>query len=181
MTVTSGEAGKFLAGGEFPVPTGRDNNGQVTVEFKPYGVGLGFTPVVLSKGRISLKVSTEYSEITNVGGITLSSGTGTSTVTVPGLTVRRAETMVELPSGGSMMIAGLLQSVTKETIDALPGMTQLPVLGALFRSRDFLNNETELVVIITPYLVKSVSPDKLQTRRTACRSPTTCRPPCSAS
>ncbi|HTK36734.1 MAG TPA: type II and III secretion system protein family protein [Caulobacteraceae bacterium] len=164
LTATSGEAAKFLAGGEFPVPAGRDNNGQVTVEFKPYGVGLGFTPVVLSKGRISLKVSTEYSEITNVGSVTIGSGTvGGATVNVPGLTVRRAETMVELPSGGSMMIAGLLQSTTKSTIDSLPGLTQLPILGALFRSRDFLNDETELVVIVTPYLVKSVSPDQLQT------------------
>jgi pilus assembly protein CpaC len=164
LTATSGEAAKFLAGGEFPIPSARDNNGQVTVEFKPYGVGLGFTPVVLSKGRISLKISTEYSEISNVGGFSLANGSsGSSTLTIPGLTVRRAETMVELPSGGSMMIAGLLQSVTKSTIDSLPGLTQLPILGALFRSRDFLNNETELVVIVTPYLVKSVSPDQLQT------------------
>ena len=164
LTAISGEAAKFQAGGEFPVPTGRDNNGLVTVEFKPYGVGLGFTPVVLSKGRISLKISTEYSEISNVGGFTLGSSTTTGgTVTVPGLTVRRAETVVELPSGGSMMIAGLLQSTTKSTIDSLPGLTQLPVLGALFRSRDFLNNESELVVIVTPYLVKATSPDKLQT------------------
>ena len=168
LTATSGEAAKFLAGGEFPVPTGRDNNGQVTVEFKPYGVGLGFTPVVLSRGRISLKISTEFSEITNVGSLTLGGGatsgsTVGSTVSVPGLSVRRAETMVELPSGGSMMIAGLLQSTTKSTIDSLPGLLQLPVLGALFRSRDFLNNESELVVIVTPYLVKATSPDKLQT------------------
>jgi len=163
LTAVSGEAARFLAGGEFPVPTGRDNNGSVTVEFKPYGVGLGFTPVVLSNGRISLKISTEYSEITNIGALTLGQGSGTPSVTVPGLNVRRAETMVELPSGGAMMIAGLLQSVTKSTIDSLPGLMQLPVLGALFRSRDFLNNESELVVIVTPYLVKPTSPDKLQT------------------
>ncbi len=162
LTATSGEAAKFLAGGEFPVPTGRDNNGQVTVEFKPYGVGLGFTPVVLSEGRISLKVSTEYSEITNVGALSLGVGSS-SVINVPGLNVRRAETVVELPSGGAMMIGGLLQSVTKSTIDALPGMTELPILGALFRSRDFLNNQSELVVIVTPYLVKATSPDKLQT------------------
>ncbi|OYX36785.1 MAG: pilus assembly protein CpaC [Caulobacterales bacterium 32-69-10] len=163
LTAVSGEAAKFLAGGEFPVPTGRDTNGQVTVEFKPYGVGLGFTPVVLSEGRISIKISTEYSEITNIGALTIGNGAGTSGTTVPGLNVRRAETMVELPSGGAMMIAGLLQSTTKSTIDSVPGLMQLPVLGALFRSRDFLNNESELVVIVTPYLVKSTSPDKLQT------------------
>jgi pilus assembly protein CpaC len=163
LTAVSGEAAKFLAGGEFPVPAGRDNNGSVTVEFKPYGVGLGFTPVVLSGGRISLKISTEYSEITNIGALTLGNGAGTAGTTVPGLNVRRAETVVELPSGGAMMIAGLLQTTTKSTIDSLPGLMQLPVLGALFRSRDFLNNESELVVIVTPYLVKPTSPDKLQT------------------
>lgn len=162
LTTTSGEGAKFLAGGEFPVPVGRDNNGLVTIQFKPYGVGLGFTPVVLSEGRISLKISTEYSEITNIGALTVGNG-GTTGVTVPGLTVRRAETLVELPSGGAMMIAGLLQTVTKSTIDSLPGLMQLPVLGTLFRSRDFLNNESELVVIVTPYLVKATSPDKLQT------------------
>jgi len=162
LTAVSGEAAKFLAGGEFPVPTGRDNNGSVTVEFKPYGVGLGFTPVVLSNGRISLKVSTEYSEVTNIGAFSLNTGSG-PIITVPGLNVRRAETLVELPSGGAMMIAGLLQNVTKSTIDSLPGMMQLPILGSLFRSRDFLNNESELVVIITPYLVKPTSPDQLQT------------------
>jgi pilus assembly protein CpaC len=163
LTAVSGEAAKFQAGGEFPVPTGRDSNGQVTVEFKPYGVGLGFTPVVLSQGRISLKISTEYSEITNIGAVTIGNGQGTSGTTIPGLNVRRAETMVELPSGGAMMIAGLLQSTTKSTIDSLPGLMQLPILGALFRSRDFLNNESELVVIVTPYLVKPTTPDKLQT------------------
>lgn len=163
LTAVSGESAKFQAGGEFPVPAGRDNNGQVTIEFKPYGVGLGFTPVVLSQGRISMKISTEYSEVTNIGAVTLGNSQGVAGTTIPGLNVRRAETMVELPSGGSMMIAGLLQSTTKSTIDSLPGLMQLPILGALFRSRDFLNNETELVVIVTPYLVKPTTLDKLQT------------------
>ena len=162
LTAVSGEAARFLAGGEFPVPTGSDQTGRVTIEFKPFGVGLGFTPVVLSGGRISLKLSTEFSELTNVGAFSLSSGPNSSVV-VPGLNVRRTETTVELPSGGGMMISGLLQSVTKQTLDSLPGLMQLPVLGALFRSRDFVNNESELVVIVTPYLVKPVSPDKLQT------------------
>ncbi len=162
LTAVSGEAAKFLAGGEFPVPVGQDNSGRVSIEFKPFGVGLGFTPVVLDRGRISLKISTEYSELTQVGAFSLSNGT-TSSVTVPGLNVRRAETMVELPSGGGMMIAGLLQNVTKQTIDSLPGLMQLPVLGALFRSRDFVNNETELVVIVSAYIVKPTSPDRLQT------------------
>jgi pilus assembly protein CpaC len=170
LTAVSGESAKFLAGGEFPVPTSQDNNGRVSVEFKPFGVGLGFTPLVLSHGRISLKLSTEVSELSTVGGFTMTSSTtttsGTSTapsLTVPGLNVRRAETVVELPSGGSLMIAGLLQSTSKETLSSLPGLMQLPVLGALFRSRDFQNNETELVIIVTPYLVKPVRPDQLQT------------------
>ncbi|MEO6340965.1 MAG: type II and III secretion system protein family protein [Caulobacteraceae bacterium] len=165
LTTTSGEAARFLAGGEFPVPTGQDVTGRVSVTFKPYGVALGFTPVVLGPGRISLKLSTEVSELTNVGSFTLNSGTGSGgpNLTVPGLNVRRAETVVELPSGGAMMIAGLLQSTTKQTLDSLPGLMQLPVLGALFRSRDFQNNESELVVIVTPYLARPGHPEDFQT------------------
>jgi pilus assembly protein CpaC len=145
------------------VPTGQDRDGRVSVEFKPYGVGLGFTPVVLSGGRISIRISTEVSELSQQGAFTLSNGAGSPTLTIPALNVRRAETTVELPSGGAMMIAGLLRDDVRQTIDSLPGMTTLPVLGALFRSRDYLSGETELVVIITPYLVDSTSPDKLQT------------------
>ena len=171
LTAVSGESAKFLAGGEFPVPVGHDNTGNVTIEFKQFGVGLGFTPVVLSDGRISLKISTEYSELSDIGSFTLTSSSTTSSgatttapsVSIPGLSVRKAETMVELPDGGAMMIAGLLSSTTKQTIDSLPGLTELPVLGALFRSRDFLNNESELVVIVTPYLVKPGRPDQMQT------------------
>ncbi len=171
LTAVSGESAKFLVGGEFPVPVGEDNTGRVTIEFKQYGVGLGFTPVVLSKGRIALKLSTEASEVTNANAFTLTnsttSATGSTTsapsLVVPGLTVRRVETSVELPSGQSMMIGGLLQSVNKETLDSLPGLMQVPVLGALFRSRDYQQGETELVVIVTPYLVKPVGPGQLQT------------------
>jgi pilus assembly protein CpaC len=163
LTAISGESAKFLAGGEFPVPTGLDQTGRVSIEFKPYGVGLGFTPVVLSGGRISLKVSTEVSELTNQGSFTLSNGAGSSALTVPGLNVRRTETTVEMPSGGSMMISGLLQEETKQDLDSLPGLMNLPVLGALFRSRDYLSGETELVVIITPYLVSPTNPANLQT------------------
>ena len=128
LTAISGESAKFLAGGEFPVPAGISQSGQVTVDFKPYGVGLGFTPVVLASGRISLKVSTEVSELTNQGSFAVSTGSTTSTtagsvLTIPGLNVRRAETTIELPSGGAMMIAGLLQEQTKQDIASLPGMT----------------------------------------------------------
>ncbi len=162
LTAVSGERGNFLVGGEFPVPVGRDNDGRVSIEFKPYGVGLAYTPVVMSGGRISLKISTEVSELTNLGAFSLTGGTSSSLV-VPGLSVRRAETVVELPSGGSFMIAGLLQQTNKQTIDALPGMTSMPILGTLFRSRDFLNGETELVVIVTPYIVDPTKPQNLQT------------------
>ena len=154
----------------FPCLSGQDSTGRITVEFKQYGVGLGFTPVVLSSGRISLKISTEVSEISSVGGFTLSNSTATAgtattapSLVIPGLNVRRAQTVVELPSGGAMAIAGLMQSVTRQTLDSLPGLMQLPVLGALFRSRDFQQDESELVVIVTPYLVKSTRPDQLST------------------
>lgn len=163
LTAVSGESAKFLAGGEFPIPVAQDRSGSISVEFKPFGVGLGFTPIVLSSGRIALKVSTEVSEVTSQGAFTVNNaGTGTA-LTIPALIVRRAETSVELPSGGAMMIAGLLQEKTKQNLDGLPGMTTLPVLGSLFRSRDYLAGETELVVIVTPYLVNPVSPDRLQT------------------
>lgn len=158
LTAVSGESAKFLAGGEFPVPVAQDNQGRVTVDFKPFGVGLGFTPIVLSEGRISLKVSTEVSELSNVGSLQLN-----SSLTIPALTVRRAETAVEMPSGSSLMIAGLLQSKFKQTMDALPGMTTMPVLGPLFRSRDFLNDESELVIIITPYIAEPGASGDFQT------------------
>jgi pilus assembly protein CpaC len=162
LTAVSGESAKFLAGGEFPVPTGEDTTGKVSIEFKPFGVGLGFTPVVLSNGRISLKISTEVSELSQEGAFSLATGGGPS-LTIPSLVVRRAETSVELPSGGGMMIAGLLQEESKQDIDGVPGLQSLPVLGTLFRSRDYREGETELVVMVTPYLVNPTNPANLQT------------------
>jgi len=156
LTAITGESAKFLAGGEFPVPAGRDRDGNITIVFKPFGVGLGFTPVVLSGGRISMKVSTEVSELSNVGAVSLGG------VSIPALNVRRAETTVELPSGGSLVMAGLIQERLRQTINGFPGIKDLPVLGALFRSRDFQNSETELVVIVTPYIVKPVARSKLE-------------------
>jgi pilus assembly protein CpaC len=158
LTAVSGESAKFLAGGEFPVPTGRDKDGNVTVTFKPFGVGLGFTPVVMSGGRISLKISTEVSELTNQGAFVLD-----KTFTIPALNVRRAETTVEMPSGGALMIAGMLQERLKQNLDKVPGASSLPVLGSLLTSRDFQNDETELVVIVEPYLASATSPSRLQT------------------
>jgi pilus assembly protein CpaC len=195
LTAVSGETAKFLAGGEFPVPTGHDLYGNITVEYKQFGVGLAFTPVVLSAGRISLQISTEVSELTNTGALTESGGAnnsgsnsttgvtstgasctigtagctavnnGTTTfaqgLTIPALAVRRTETTVELPSGGSIAIGGLIQQEMKQNLNGLPGIENLPVLGALFRSRDFQNNETELVVTVTAYLVNPVAPKML--------------------
>ncbi len=170
LTAISGESASFLAGGEFPVPTSQDRNGNVILEFKPFGVGLGFKPVVLGEGRISLQISTEVSELTSEGsfvfeGVSVTDANGNiirqEGVTVPALRVRRAETTVELPSGGSMVMAGLLSETTKQNIDGVPGIKDVPVLGSLFRSRDFQDNETELVVIVTPYLVDATSRDKL--------------------
>jgi pilus assembly protein CpaC len=163
LTAVSGESAKFLAGGEFPVPVAQDRDGRVTVEFKPFGVGLGFTPVVLSGGRISLRLSTEVSELTNTGSFSLQSNGTQSGLVLPGLNVRRTETTVEMPSGGSMMIAGLLQERTRQSADSLPGLMNLPVLGSLFRSRDFVSGETELVIIVEPMLVSPTSPSRLQT------------------
>jgi pilus assembly protein CpaC len=160
LTAVSGESAKFLAGGEFPVPVSRDSEGNVQIEFKPFGVGLGFTPVVLSEGRISLRISTEVSEITAENAFV---STGTLGITIPGLRVRRAETTVELPSGGSIVMAGLLQQQLKQNIDGVPGLKDVPILGSLFQSRDYQNGETELVVIVTPYLVDPVNPQKLVT------------------
>ncbi len=162
LTSVNGEGASFLAGGEFPVPTNRDREGQITVEYKPYGVGLSFRPVVLSEGRINLQVKVEVSELSPGSGLTIGAGTASS-ITLPGLSVRRSETTVEIPSGGSMMIAGLLQESTRQSVDALPGMTNLPVLGSLFRSRDYLTGETELVVIVEPYIVNPTSPSRMQT------------------
>ncbi len=173
LTAISGETANFLAGGEFPVPSGRDRNGNVSIEFKPFGVGLGFTPVVMDEGRISLRIATEVSELSSDGAIQLDQttftdpDTGEVTViagtTIPGLTVRRAETTVELPSGGSMVIAGLLQDQTRRNMDGVPWVKDTPVLGALFRSEDYQNDETELVIIITPYLVDPVAMNELAT------------------
>lgn len=167
LSAISGEAGKFLVGGEFPVPVAQDNN-KITIEFKPYGVGLGYTPVVLSEGRISLQLSVEVSELSQQGGFQSNSVAGIDpntgqaitgqTITIPALKVRRAETTVEIPSGGSLVIAGLIQETTRQNIDSVPGIKDVPVLGALFRSRDFQNDETELVVIVTPYLVDPTDP-----------------------
>jgi len=162
LTAISGESAKFLAGGEFPVPVAQDQD-KVTVEFKPFGVGLGFTPVVLSEGRMSLRVSTEVSELSNEAAIVVGQPDSSSQINIPSLKVRRAETTVEMPSGGSLVMAGLIQEKMRQDINGTPALMHLPVLGALFRSRDYQRNETELVVIVTPFVVNPVSERQLNT------------------
>ena len=150
LTALSGETASFLAGGEFPIPVSQAI-GAVTIEYKQYGVGLAFTPVVLADGRISMRVRPEVSELSDAGSVVLNN------FRVPALTTRRAETTVELGSGQSFMIAGLLQNSNTNSIEKAPFLGDIPVLGALFRSTKFQRNETELVIIVTPYLVRPVS------------------------
>jgi pilus assembly protein CpaC len=147
LTAVSGETAKFLAGGEFPIPV-VDDTGKMSVMFKEFGVGLAFTPVVMSEGRISLKIETEVSELTDNGAVTLSN------IRIPALKKRQAKSTVEMPSGGSLALAGLISEDTRQNIDGFPGLKDLPIVGTLFRSRDFTKNETELVVIVTPYIVR---------------------------
>jgi len=150
LTALSGETASFLAGGEFPVPISQ-SLGAVSVEYKQYGVGLAFTPIVLADGRISMRVRPEVSELSNEGAIRLNG------FTVPSLSTRRAETTVELGSGQSFMIAGLLRNTNTNNVDKAPFLGDLPILGALFRSTSFRRAETELVIIVTPYLVRPSS------------------------
>jgi pilus assembly protein CpaC len=150
LTALSGETASFLAGGEFPIPIAQ-SLGAVTVEYKQYGVGLAFTPIVLADGRISMRVRPEVSQLSDAGSVTMNG------YVVPALTTRRAETTVELGSGQSFMIAGLLQNSNSNSIEKAPFLGDIPVLGALFRSTKFQRNETELVIIVTPYLVRPVS------------------------
>jgi len=162
LTAISGESATFISGGEFPIPTGvtcqTTTAGAVgqcvqTVSFKKFGISLNFTPVVLTEGRISLRVMTEVSEVSAENALTGGAG-GT---TIPSIKTRRAETTLEIPSGGSMAMAGLIQDQTKQAINGMPGLMQLPILGTLFRSRDFVNKQTELMVLVTPYVVRAVA------------------------
>jgi pilus assembly protein CpaC len=160
LTAISGESANFLAGGEFPIPAGYQCDPttkicQLAIQFKKFGVGLNFTPVVMSEGRISLKVLTEVSELSNENSIQLVQGS--STQTIPSIKTRRAETTVEIPSGGALALAGMIQEQTKHQISGLPGLMQVPVLGALFKSRDYVNRQTELVIIVTPYIARAVA------------------------
>ena len=154
LTAISGEPASFLVGGEFPIPVAQQNN-QVTIEFKQFGVSLAFIPTVESDGQIMLKVRPEVSQLSNQNAVTLTAGN--STFVVPSLTVRRAETTIQLGSGESFAIAGLLQDSTNASNSGVPVAGDVPILGALFRSDKFQRNETELVIVVTPYVVRPVA------------------------
>ena len=154
LVALSGETASFLAGGEFPIPIS-GTLGTVTIEYKQFGVGLAFSPIVLENGRISMRVRPEVSELSSEGSIRLNN------LEVPALLTRRAETTVELGSGQSFMIAGLLRNVGNNSIERTPGLGSLPIIGALFRSNSFRRNETELVIVVTPYLVRPVSANQM--------------------
>ncbi|MBD2745780.1 type II and III secretion system protein family protein [Microvirga sp. BT688] len=165
LTAISGESANFLVGGEMPVPSGTscsDDSGscQPTITYKKFGVSLSFTPVVLSSGKINLKVGTEVSEIDPSNQIIVPAGKDQS-LAIPGFKVRKQDTTVEMPSGAALVTAGLIQQQTKQAVNGLPGLMNLPVLGALFRSRDFQKQETELLIVVTPYIAKPVSPQKI--------------------
>jgi pilus assembly protein CpaC len=162
LTAISGESAKFTAGGEIPIPKSEDcaNVGglrscSIGVEYKPYGVTLSFTPIVLAENRISLRVSTEVTEVDPENQIRIGN------IAVPGMKVRKSETTVELPSGAVMMTAGLIQQSTNQVINGLPGLINLPVLGALFRSRDYQRKETELMIMVTPFIAQPMNPGQV--------------------
>jgi len=154
LTALSGETADFLAGGEYPIPISQ-GLGTTSVEYKRFGVSLAYTPTVLSNGRISIRVRPEVSELSGQGSITLNG------YQVPALTVRRAETTVELGSGQSFMIAGLMSNNAQNTVKKMPGAGDLPIVGALFRSTNFQRGETELVIVVTPYLVNPVDASEI--------------------
>lgn len=147
LTAISGETARFLAGGEYPIPV-VDSVGKLSVTFKEFGIGVTFTPVVMSEGRINLKIETEVSELTDSGAVVLSG------ISIPALKKRKANSTVEMPSGGTLAMAGLLSDDTRKNIDGFPGLKDVPMLGTLFRSQDYIKRETELVVLVTPYMVR---------------------------
>jgi pilus assembly protein CpaC len=168
LTAISGESASFIAGGEFPIPAGLSCSTttsppicQQNIDYKKFGVGLTFTPTVLSEGRISLRIMTEVSDLSTDNSLSITIPNTNQTQTIPSIRVRRAETTLEIPSGGGLALAGMIQEQTKHAINGVPGLMQVPVLGALFRSRDYINDQTELVIMVTPYVVHAVAPKQL--------------------
>ncbi|MFM6854264.1 MAG: type II and III secretion system protein family protein, partial [Sphingopyxis sp.] len=166
LTTVSGETADFLAGGEYPIPVPDPATGSITIEYRKFGVSLAYTPTVLSNGRISLRVRPEVSELSTEGAIRLNG------IEVPALSIRRAETTVELGSGESFMIAGLMSNRSVGAVDSTPGVGDMPILGTLFRSDNFRRGDTELVIVVTPYLVRPVSADQIVLPTDGFRNPT---------
>jgi len=165
LTALSGETAEFLAGGEFPIPISQ-GLGSTSVEYRKYGVSLSYTPTVLANGRISLRVRPEVSELSSQGAVTLNG------FQIPGMTIRRAETTIELGSGQSFMIAGLLSNNAQNSVDKTPGVGDLPILGSLFKSQEFRKGQTELVIVVTPYLVNPVDANDIILPTDGFRAPT---------
>lgn len=155
LTTVSGETADFLAGGEYPIPVPDPQSGSVTIEYRKFGVSLAYTPTVLSNGRISLRVRPEVSELSTEGAIQING------FQIPALSVRRTETTVELGSGESFMIAGLMSNRSVASVESTPGLGQIPIIGALFRSDEFRRGDSELVIVVTPYLVRPVNADQI--------------------
>jgi pilus assembly protein CpaC len=159
LTALSGETAEFLAGGEFPIPVD-GGDGKVTVEFKSFGVSTKFKPLVMSDGRISLAIGAEVSELSTEGAVVVNN------IAIPALKTRKASTTLEIPSGGTLAMAGMLSDDTRQNVDGVPGLKNIPVLGQLFRSNDYRRRETELVILVTPYIVthmakaQAARPDK---------------------
>ncbi len=168
LTAISGETATFVAGGQFPVLNGYSCSAtsstpgapvtcQPSISFKNFGVSLNFTPVVLSGGRISLKVMTEVSDLSSNNSLTIPEPGSNATATIPSIRTRRADTTVEIPSGGSLAMAGMIQDNTRHNINGFPGLMELPILGPLFKSNDYINQRTELMILVTPYIVRAVA------------------------
>jgi pilus assembly protein CpaC len=167
LTAISGEKATFYAGGEFPVlngfsctsgsTPGAPSTCQPSIDFKKFGVALNFTPIVLSQGRISLNVATDVSDLSTENSLTITVPGSSQTATVPSIKERSASTTVEIPSGGSLAMAGMIQNTTRQNINGFPGLMELPILGPLFKSRDYINQQTELMVLVTPYVVRAVA------------------------
>jgi pilus assembly protein CpaC len=170
VTAMSGESAKFTAGGEIPIPKGLTctydalNRQSCTtqLEYKPIGVSLNFLPVVMGEGRISMRVATEVTELDFENQFRLGEGAGIAATNAPAFRVRKSDTTVELPSGGSMVTAGLIQRVTKTSLNGLPVLMNIPVIGSLFRSRDYQREETELMIIVTPYIAQALATSQVQ-------------------
>lgn len=167
VTAISGESAKFTAGGEVPIPTGYTCDPAkavctLGVQYKPIGVALNFTPIVLSGNKISMRIATEVTELDFENQIVLQGGNGQPNVTVPAFRVRKSDTTVELPSGGTLATAGLIQRISKTSLNGLPGLMNLPIIGVLFRSRDYQREETELMITATPYIAKPMQPNEIQ-------------------